>query len=87
MKDAQSFSLSPARWANDTEALRREIEQHTQNAEATSRILSSIVRFGADPSILRFEMIPVQRIRTSRLGGLRAWTVRAVRPEPPTSAS
>jgi hypothetical protein len=80
----QSFSLSPDQCSVISDAsLRQEIERHTQSTDAANRILSSIGRFGSDPSILRFEMSPLSRPRTTRLGGPMAWTVRAVRPEAP----
>lgn len=76
---AQSFSLARYRCAVITDpALREEIEGYTDSADATSRILSSIDRFGVDPSIDRYEMTPQQN-RSSRAGGRVTWTVRAVR--------
>jgi hypothetical protein len=64
-------------------ALRDEIHAYTANAIATSRILSSIDRFGQDPSILRFEMTPKAHARTVRSGEGISWIVRAVRPDSP----
>ena len=82
MPDA--FSLEADRCAVTSEvSLREEIDRHTGNAHATMRILSSIKRFGSDPSILRFEMTPLPPARMAPLAGSMSWTVRAVRPEPP----
>ena len=75
----QSFSLDRYRCAVITDpALREEIQGYTGSAAATSRILSSIERFGSDPSIERYEMTPQQQ-RVSRAGAGVTWTVRAVR--------
>jgi hypothetical protein len=82
----QSFSLSSELCtAIGDPSLRQEIDRHTQSSHATERILSSIGRFGVDPSILRFEMSPGSHPRVARLGGAVAWTVRAVRPGSATS--
>lgn len=76
----ESFSLNPERcFRITTDALREEVEQRTGSTEATDRILSSIARFGSDPSILRFEMSPVAPGYFTRLTNTVAWTVRAVR--------
>lgn len=80
----QSFSLSPEHcFRVPAQALREEVEQRTGNLEATDRILSSIARFGSDPSILRFDLSPVAPGYFTRLTNPVAWTVRAVRAEPP----
>ena len=56
---AQTFSISQrGSGGRSDSALRDEIQAHTQNALETSRILSAIQRFGSDPSIDRFELIP-----------------------------
>ena len=80
----ESFSLSPERCFRTTpQALREELQQRTGNLDATNRILSSIARFGSDPSILRFDLSPVAPGYFTRLTNPVAWTVRAVRAEPP----
>ena len=77
---SQSFSIARARCAVLSDpALREEIQSRTLNETATSRILSSIERFGADPSIQRYEIVPSTQVRVSRVTGTKAWTVRAVR--------
>lgn len=78
---AESFSLALSRCAviNDP-GLRNEIQARTDNAEATTRILSAIGRFGGDPSILRFEVTP-QAHRGYPSANRVAWSVRAVRPQ------
>ena len=76
----QSFSIAGDRCAVTTEpALREEIQTHTRDVIATSRILSSIRRFGVDPSIHRFEMTPRSQYRMSRNAGGLSWRVSAVR--------
>ena len=80
----QSFSLASGRCAVVTDpSLWTEIQAHTENSVATSRILSSIGRFGGDPTIQRYEMTPLPHNRTTRLAGSVAWTVRAVRARAP----
>ena len=75
----QSFSISRTRGQLiSSQALRDEVQGHTQNDLATSRILSAIERFGDDPSIERFEMIPANS-RTFRAVPRVDWTVRAFR--------
>lgn len=80
-----SFSLAQARCATVSDPdLREEILTHTGSDEATSAILRSIDRFGGDDSIQRFEITPKPNGRSHRIPNSVAWTVRAVRPAPPT---
>ena len=77
----QSFSLAGYRCTEISDpALREEIQRYTGSADATSRILSCIERFGGDPTIQRFEMTPKPHSLSSRTKSGVAWTVRAVRP-------
>ena len=77
---SQSFSLSSSRCTPISDpTLRDEIQSRTGNVDATSRILRSIGRFGADPSIQRYEIEPRPQYRQSRAQGSMAWAVRAVR--------
>ena len=83
---AQSFSLPPDRCIKTSApALREEIQGYTGSVDATSKILSSIERFGIDPTILRYDIAPKANNRISRTdANAIAWTVSAVRlrPEP-----
>ena len=85
---SQQFSLGPSQCAEISDpSLQDEINRHTDSAAATDRILRSIGRFGSDPSIIRFEVIPLSHGRSGRFAST-AWTVRAVRPEgPPREAT
>ena len=78
MESSQGFSLSVSRLQKlSPQMLREEVHGHTRNDTETSRIMSAMERFGADPSIEEFEMIP-SRSRT--VGGTTVqWTVRARR--------
>ena len=77
---SQSFSLSSSRCAPISDpTLRDEIQSRTGNVDATARILRSIDRFGADPSIQRYEIEPLPPYRQTRVHGSVAWAVRAVR--------
>lgn len=77
---SQSFSLARSRCDTISDpALRDEIQLRTGNVDATSRILRSIDRFGADPSIRSYEIAPRPQYRQARTQGAIAWTVRAVR--------
>ena len=79
----QQFSLGRSQFAALSEGpLQEEIHRHTDNADETDRILRSIVRFGSDPSILRFDVIPTPHPRGLRFASV-AWTVRAVRLDDP----
>jgi hypothetical protein len=76
---AQTFSISQTRIAAASHtALRDEVQSHTQNAVETSRILSAIQRFGGDPTIERFELIPSPARGFHGVGGT-SWKVRALR--------
>jgi hypothetical protein len=75
----QSFSLAQHRCTVVSDpALREEIQARTENAIATTRILSAIDRFGSDPSIVRFEMTPKTHM-SQRPRDRVSWSVRAVR--------
>ena len=80
---AQQFSISQRRAsAAEDSVLRDEIQGHTQNESETSRILSALRRFGTDPSIERFELIP--SVARAFQGTTRtSWTVRALRKDVP----
>jgi hypothetical protein len=74
------FSVNQSRIASADASLRGEIRQRTGSEAATSGILRSIERFGADPSIQFYQVSP--RTRNSYSGrstGSVSWTVRAVR--------
>ena len=65
--EPRAFSLSSSRCTPISDpTLRDEIQSRTGNADATSRILRSIERFGADPSILRYEIEPRPQYRQTR---------------------
>ena len=82
----QSFSIAHSRVSSATDsALRDEIQTHTQNAVETTRILSAIQRFGTDPSIEHFELIPAAS-RGFRGTAGTSWTVRAFRKPAPGAA-
>jgi hypothetical protein len=75
----QQFSISQVRASATAESvLRDEIHAHTQNESETSRILSALRRFGVDPSIERFELIP-SAARGFQGTSRTSWTVRALR--------
>ena len=77
---AEPFSLSPERCASvAAPALREEILARTQNAAAADQILRSIVRFGIDPTIERFDVTPQAMRATVRVPHGVAWNVKAVR--------
>ena len=77
---SQPFSIARSRCAVISDpGLREEIQSYTKNDVSTNRILSSIDRFGLDPSIQRYEIAPKPQYRHSRTQGALAWTVRAVR--------
>jgi hypothetical protein len=81
---AQSFSLGPLNApAISDPSVQEEINRHTDDADATNRILRSIGRFGSDPSIVRFDVIPLPYGRGARYTSA-GWTVRAVRLERPS---
>jgi hypothetical protein len=73
------FSLSQSRCAAEDPTLPEELRIRTGSEEAASGILRSIERFGADPSILRYEISPKSRYPTHRTSTAVSWTVRAVR--------
>jgi hypothetical protein len=80
---SQQFSLGRSQCAAISDPLlQQEINRHTDNADATDRIIRSIDRFGSDPSIVRFDVIPLPHGRGTRFASV-AWTVRAVRLERP----
>ena len=80
----QSFSLGADRCTLVSDpGLTAEIQSHTGDERATAGILRSLGRFGSDPSIQRFEMMPDHHERRSRLAGFESWIVRAIRGSQP----
>ena len=77
----ESFSLSQSRCATaDTDSsLQEELRVRTGSQKAASGILRSIERFGADPTIVRYEISPKSSTRALRNAAAVTWTVRAVR--------
>lgn len=75
----ESFSLSQSRCAAADSSLQEELCVRTGSEKAASGILRSIERFGADPSIVRYEISPKSNNRTHRTSVAVTWTVRAVR--------
>lgn len=83
----EAFSIPSERCSEIDATLREEIQARTENSEDTTRILRSIQRFGGDPTIERFDMIPQPVRSTVHLPSGIIWTVKAVRaprlmPEP-----
>ena len=75
----EPFSLSQSRCAAADSSLREELGVRTGSQAAASGILRSIERFGADPTILRYEISPKSHYRAHRDSAAVTWTVRAVR--------
>jgi hypothetical protein len=75
----EQFSIGPNQVKESSgSALRDEIHARTQNTEETARILSALERFGVDPSIDRFDIVPSQN-RGFRGATGTSWTVKASR--------
>ena len=77
----EPFSLTQARCATTDSSLQEELLLRTGSQKAASGILRSIERFGADPSIVRYEISPKSNNRMRREASIVTWTVRAVRAE------
>jgi hypothetical protein len=77
---AESFSIPRSMYCDlALSALQEEIQSRTGSATATEGILRCIERFGADDSILYYEMMPQANRRTRHSEPTASWTVRAVR--------
>jgi hypothetical protein len=76
---SEAFSLTQSRCAAADSSLREELRSRTGSQEAASGILRCIERFGADPTIVRYEISPKSRNRPQRGSAPVAWSVRAVR--------
>lgn len=76
---AEAFSIPSERCGELGAALREEIQARTESSEDTTRILRSIERFGGDPTIERFDVIPQPVRSTVHLPATILWTVKAVR--------
>ena len=81
------FTLAPSRCANPDPSLREDILARTGSEEATSGILRSLARFGADSTVLHYEISPKRRGRTREIASTVAWSVRAIRPDTPATPS
>lgn len=80
------FSLARSLYVETSDpALRAEIQSHTGSDVATASILRSIVRFGGDPSIERFDVSPRQRGRPHPTANPVTWSVRAWRGDEPAA--
>jgi len=79
----QPFSLLQSRCAEPDTALLDELFTHTGSRQAAAGILRSIERFGADPTIFRYDISPKTHGRGRRNSTATAWSVRAVRTKLP----
>jgi hypothetical protein len=75
----EPFSLSQSRCAAADSSLQEELRVRTGSQKAASGILRSIERFGADPTIVRYEISPKSHNRAHRSSAAVSWAVRAVR--------
>lgn len=76
----EPFSLTQSRCAMADSSLREELCVRTGSQKAASGILRSIERYGADPTIVRYEISPKSHRRVHREDSAAvAWSVRAVR--------
>lgn len=83
---SEPFSLTRSRCDAADASLCEELRVRTGSELAASGVLRSIERFGADPTILRYEISPKAHNRLHRSAAAVAWTVRAVRSGGPSRA-